>query len=135
MINPTNVVKNTSTTAAAITNRKCEITEMLCGVLESITNSHSHSLEVETTLDHELIEGEVISDEEDEKTLCKEFSLDYMPKAVSFYDEINPQTGKRKERWEIVKHRFRRIPHQNYLARFRHSLEKHSTKKTQARQN
>ena len=50
-------------------------------------------------------------------------------KAVSFYDESNPQTEKRKRRWKTVKHHFCRIPHQRYIARFRHYLEKHGTKK------
>ena len=135
---------NTSTVA----NRECEVAELLCGVLESIANSHSHTIEVETTLGHELADGELIHDVEDEDTveetwdrewntededeesvLCKQFSLDYMTKAVNFYDEVNPETGKRKRRWETVKHHFRRIPHQTYLARFRHYLEKHGTKK------
>lgn len=163
MINPANVVKvfadrasnllsstssNTSTTSV-ITNRECEVAELLCGVLESITNSHSHFFEVETILDHDPVQDDLINDvecenedegaldpdwngdeeDEDEKALCREFSLDYMTKAVNFYDEINPKTGKRKRRWETVKHNFRRIPHQNYLARFRHYLKKHGTKK------
>ena len=52
-----------------------------------------------------------------------------MVKAVKFYEEMNPQTGERKRRWETVKHNFRRIPHQVYLSRFRHYLERHGTKK------
>ena len=46
------------------------------------------------------------SDDDEEKTLCKQFSLDHMAKAVEFYDEINPQTGKRKRRWQTGKHNF-----------------------------
>ena len=82
-----------------------------------ITSSHSHTFEVETTLDHELADDELIddveredtaeeasdpdwndehADEDEEKASCKRFSLDYMAKAVKFYDEINPQTEKRK---------------------------------------
>jgi len=117
-------------------------------VLESVTNSHSYTFEVEATLDHESVDGELINDMEyedeterlsdpdwideepdEDKALCKEFSLDYMTRAVNFYDEINPETGKRKRRWETVKHHFRRIPHQKYLSRFRRYLEKHGTKK------
>ena len=160
MINPTNVVKifadrvsnslSRSTLIAAVTatNRECEVAELLYGVLESITNSHSHTFEVETTLDHESGDDEVLNDvddedtiqetwdpswneddEDDEDTLCKQFSLDYMARAVNFYDEINPHTGKRKRRWATVKHNFQRIPHQIYLSRFRRYLEKHGTKK------
>ncbi|CAF1461217.1 unnamed protein product [Adineta ricciae] len=140
----------TATSASTVTHRECEVADLLCSVLESITSSHSHTFEVETTLDHELVDNELIDDvecedtaeeasdpnwndenedENEEKALCKRFSLDYMTKAVEFYDEINPQTGKRKRRWETVKHKFRRIPHQIYLSRFRRYLEKHGTKK------
>ncbi|CAF4610224.1 unnamed protein product, partial [Didymodactylos carnosus] len=125
-------VSNSATSATTVTNRECEVADLLCGVLESITSSHSHTVKVETTLDHELADDELINDvecedtdegtwdpnwndedeDEDEETaLCKQFSLDYMARAVKFYDEINPQTGKRKRRWETVKHNFQRIPH------------------------
>ncbi|CAF1093748.1 unnamed protein product, partial [Didymodactylos carnosus] len=43
-------------------------------------------------------------DEDEEAALCRQFSLDYMARTDKFYDEINPQTGKRKRRWETVKH-------------------------------
>jgi hypothetical protein len=163
MINPVNVAKifverasklpsstflNTSTSGNTITNRECEVADLLCGVLESIANSHSHTFEVETTLDHEPSESELINEGDDEieveemidpewtekedeedKELRKEFSFDYMKRAVNFYDEINPKTNKRKRRWETVKHNFQRIPHQTYIARFRHYLERHGTKK------
>jgi hypothetical protein len=42
---------------------------------------------------------------------------------------VDPDWNGDKRRWETVKHHFRRIPHQNYLAQFRHYLEKHGTKK------
>jgi hypothetical protein len=166
MINTANVVKifadrasnlsstvaNSGTSATAVTNREYEVADLLCSVLESITSSHSHTFEVETTLDHELTDDELIDDaecedaddetsdpnwndpdededEDEEKTLRKQFSLEYMAKAIKFYDEINPQTGKRKRRWATVKHNFQRIPHQVYLSRFRRYLERHGTKK------
>ncbi|CAF1602382.1 unnamed protein product, partial [Didymodactylos carnosus] len=136
MINPTNGVKifgdrvsnllspttsNTSTVTITTTNRECEVAELLYGVLESITNSHSHTFEVESTLDHDLADDELFNDagdedttqetwdpswneddEDDDKALCKQFSLDSMTTAVNFYDEINPHTGKRKRRWETA---------------------------------
>ena len=66
MINPANVVKifadrasnllfstfsNTSIATSTITSRECELAELLCGVLESIINSHLHTFEVEITLE------------------------------------------------------------------------------------
>lgn len=167
MINPVNVMKvfvdrasglfctipsNKATTTATFTNRECEVADLLCGVLESIASSDSHTIDIETTLDHELVNGELVNDvdyedtaeetsdpnwndegehddEDEEKALCKQFSLDYMTKAVNYYDEINPQKGKRKRHWATVKNHFRRIPYQLYLSRFRRYLEKHGTKK------
>ena len=163
MINPANVVKvfadrvssllscnisNTSTDKNNITNRECEVAELLCGVLESIVNSQSHTCEVETTLDHDSAESELINgveyenevektfdsewsgeEEGEDKAIYKEFSLEYMTRAVNSYDEVNPKTGKRKRRWETVKHHFWRIPHQTYIAQFRRYLEKNGTKK------
>jgi hypothetical protein len=144
------IVSNSATSVSTVINRECEVPDLLCSALESITSNHSHTFEVDTTLDYELADDELINDvgcedtaeqtwdpnwndededEDEEKALCKQFSLDYMAKAIKFYDEINPQTGKRKRRWESVKHNFQRIPHQNYLSRFRRYLEKHETKK------
>ena len=164
MINPVNIVKffadrvsnslfftlSDTLTTTTVTNRECEVAKMLCNVLESITDSHLHSLEIETTFDHELVTAELIydveyedeaevedtfdpnwnSDEDDEeKKLCKEFSLEYINKTVNFYDKINPKTEKRKQQWKTVKHHFQRIPHQNSLTQFRHYFEKQGTKK------
>jgi DNA-binding ferritin-like protein (Dps family) len=163
MINPLNVMKifsdrastllpsgfsESTTTSNIITNREYEVGELLCGVLESVINSHSHTVDIETTLDHEALESELIDEmkheneveealnpewsdegEDEDKAFCKEFSLEYMTRAVNFYDEVNPNTGKRKRRWDTVKHNFQRIPHQNYIARFRDYLERFGTKK------
>ncbi len=52
-----------------------------------------------------------------------------MTRVINFYDEVNPKTGQRKRRWSTVKHNFYRIPHQNYIARFRRYLERHGAKK------
>ena len=77
MINSTNVVKifaeqaskslsSVASTTSTVTNRECEVAELLCGTLESITNSHCYFTEVETTLDYELDE-----DTDEDKELCK----------------------------------------------------------------
>ncbi|CAF1532191.1 unnamed protein product [Adineta ricciae] len=102
MINLANVVKifvnrasnSLSSVASAIstvTNRECEVAELLCDVLESITKSHSHSIEVETTLDHELVDGELIDDVEDEDADEETWDPDWNHDA---------HIGKRKRRWE-----------------------------------
>lgn len=80
----------------------------MCGALESITSSHSHTIEVETTLDHRVDNDALINDAEyedtvgeipdvdwndedeyDEIALGKQFPLEYMTRAVNFNDGIN----------------------------------------------
>ena len=82
MINPANVVKifadrasnlsstvsNSAISKTNVTKRECEVADLLCSVLELITSSHSHTFEVETTLDHELADDELIDDVEREDT-------------------------------------------------------------------
>ena len=104
-------------TTTTITNRECEVFEMLCIVLESSTTSRSHFFEVETAPDHESVDVKLIydveyvaetedafdhdwnSNEDDEKkVLYKESQFGYMTKAVNSYDKTNPKTSKRKRR-------------------------------------
>ena len=59
---------NNATATTTITNRECEVADLLCDVLKSITGSQSHTIEVETTLDHELADGNLINDIECEDT-------------------------------------------------------------------
>lgn len=161
MINPSNVVKivaehvsglslssTSNASTAAYTNREREIADLLCGVLESVTDSDGNTFEVESTLDYESEDDECENDvdeddisqemgdpdwkeedDDDDKALNEQFSLDYMARAVAFYDEVNPNTGKRRRRWETVKHNFQRIPHRYYISRFRDYLDKHGTMK------
>jgi hypothetical protein len=105
---------------------------------------HEH----ETTLDYAIPDSEldgcevdpddchedVDYDEEDtEPKVFEDFSLSYMKRALEFYDAINPKTGQRKHTWKNVKHHFRRIPYQYYMARFRKYLEEEGTKKQKNR--
>ena len=91
MINPVNFVKvfgdqalkllpstasNTSTDTT-ITNRKREGADLLCGVLESITNSPSHTIEVETTLDHEFADDGWTEDVDYEDTTKETWDRDW----------------------------------------------------------
>ena len=82
MINPASVVKifadrapnlpsivsNSATCATTVTHRESEVADLLCSVLESATSSHSHTFEVETTLDHESADNELTDDVECEDT-------------------------------------------------------------------
>ena len=84
--------------------------DQLCSVLKSIINSHSHTFEFESTLDHGPDEGELTDEIEDEnaedeelldldyfskenedRILLNKFSIEYMALAINFYDEANPK--------------------------------------------
>ena len=55
-------LSNTLSSGNTIRNREYEVAELLCGILESIANSHSHTIEVETTRDYEPSESELINE-------------------------------------------------------------------------
>jgi hypothetical protein len=102
MTNPANVVKifadrasnllsivSNNATSTTVTNRECEVADLLCDVLESITSSHSHTFEVETTLDHELVDDELINDVECEDTAEQTWYDDQISKAKSSKAKIS----------------------------------------------
>ena len=123
-----------------------EIASQLFDALKSILTSSSYDHEYATTLDYSTPDTEIdgceenpdepINDqdyeEEDSETpVYQNFSFGYMKQVIEFYDDIDQKTGKREHRWKNVKHQFRRIPYQYYLARFRTYIEESGTKKQQ----
>ena len=77
----------------------------------------------------ELITDQDYEEEDSETPIYGSFSFGYMKRAIEFYDDIDQKTGKRKHSWKNVKHQFRRIPYQYYLACFRAYIEESETKK------
>ena len=88
----------------------------LFDILESIITSHSYTYDYETTLDYdsrgeefdwcEQGEDNALTDPDfdidveeasanSSMTALESFSLDYIPRALVYYDEINPKTGKK----------------------------------------
>jgi hypothetical protein len=126
--------------------REQEIADHLGEILNSIINSHTYTVESETTLDYistELSEDDVdqygsddseldpdFNDTGDDKdgVLLQKFSLDYMKKVVEYYDEKDPLTGKRRRSWKNVQHRFKRVRDLSYIRRFRAYIEKGGTR-------
>jgi hypothetical protein len=51
-----------------------------------------------------------------------------MKEVVEFAD-AKDSTGKRRRSWKTIHHRFRSLPNQGYVARFRHYLEHGGTKR------
>ncbi|CAF1071767.1 unnamed protein product [Rotaria sordida] len=159
MINPHNVLKVLSNltsnkvshnSSSSINHDEEHVALNLYKCSESILESTSHTFETENMLDHddELDDEDVedflpltFTDEHldpikdtdyeliDEYNLQNHFSLDYMKRVVDYYDEINPITGKRKRKWQTVKHRFQRVPNPQCITRFRKYIEAGGTKK------
>ncbi|CAF1148820.1 unnamed protein product [Rotaria sordida] len=159
MINPHNVLKVLSNltsdklfrySPSSINSEEEHVASNFYKCLESILKSTSHTFETENTLDHadELDDEDIkdslpststdehldpIKDTDyepiDEYNLQNHFSLDYMKRVVDYYGEINPITGKRKRKWQTVKHRFQRVPNPQCIASFRKYIEAGGTKK------
>ena len=58
-----------------------------------------------------------------------DFSLEYMKKVVSYYDEKDPNTDERKHSRRSFHHSFKNISDRTYITRFRKYLVAHGTKK------
>ena len=121
-----------------------DIASQMFDALKSILTSSSYDHEYATTLDYSTPDTEIDGCEEDpdepitdqdyeeedsETPVYKSFSFGYMKRAIEFYDDIDQKTGKRKHSWKNVKHQFRQIPYQYYMARFRTYIEESATKK------
>ncbi|CAF3274932.1 unnamed protein product [Rotaria sp. Silwood2] len=120
-----------------------ELADQLFNVFESIWTSTTYNEEDETTLDNNTSDNEIDdckddSDErsddpdykeDDEKPVFESFTMSYMTRALDYYHEINPKTGKRSHSWKSIQYKFRRITHQSYMARFRDYVEQKGIKK------
>jgi hypothetical protein len=97
----------------------------------SFDNTHEdENYEAETDEENDpTFYGTESEKELEDDTLLQKFSLKYMTNVIDFYDEINETTGKRKYTWKSLQHRFKRVSHIRYLARFRKYIENHGTKK------
>ncbi|CAF3157962.1 unnamed protein product [Rotaria sp. Silwood2] len=121
-----------------------EIVRFLLEVIENIQKCTSFEVESETTLDHD--DDNVFSDPEDESIdsnfdetedvesppTTMNCTLDYMRKVIDYYDACD-STGRKRHAWKSTKHRFKIIPHQQYIARFRHYIEQDGTKREKMR--
>ena len=121
-----------------------EVATHLREMLVSILTSHSYTHENQTTLDYSTPNSEFDGcvedpdnpsqdpdyEEDDRETPVFEcFSLSYMKRALEYYDDVNPKTGKSRHTWNNVKHQFQRIPYQYYLHNFCKYVEHGGTKK------
>ncbi|CAF2847958.1 unnamed protein product [Rotaria sp. Silwood2] len=130
-----------------VINHEEQIVSHLFDILESLVNSSDFNVHVETTLDYSSSidsdnddEGSDESsdnltddsDYEEQQTTTRygleNFALDYMQRALEYYDAIDPKTQKRIHTFKGLRSRFPCVTHQAYLSRFRTYLQNNGTK-------
>jgi hypothetical protein len=125
-----------------------EIAQHLAEIINFLCNRKQFEYEEETTLDfyydqhdndgdeteeEEDSESESGSDYEVENDVNEQhhqlsnYSIEFMQQVVDFADEIN-ESGKRCRTWKSIHHRFRTLPNQGYISRFRKYLEQRGTR-------
>ncbi|CAF1101351.1 unnamed protein product, partial [Rotaria magnacalcarata] len=116
-------------------------------IIDDVCNSTSYQIESNTTLDYD--NEEQYGDFEDEDTdsadesidpgfdesaegdnmmIHAKFNLEFMKKVIDYYD-ARDQKGRKKHTWKSTQHRLKSITHREYIARFRHCIEQHGTKR------
>ncbi|CAF1018385.1 unnamed protein product [Rotaria sordida] len=96
---------------------------------ESQASEDNQELESEEEIEdnEEQMDSTEEEEENDDKQPTRKFSLDYMKRVLDYYDEVD-QNGKHKHSWKSVSHRFTRIPHRQYIVRFRDYVSRHGSK-------
>ncbi|CAF4470333.1 unnamed protein product, partial [Didymodactylos carnosus] len=75
----------------------------------------------------EEVDEEESKSEKDKRHLAN-YSLDFMQEVVDYADEKD-KNGKRRRSWKTVRHRYKSVPNQSYVSRFRTYLQQHGTKR------
>ena len=117
-----------------------KIVHSLLEIIDSVSECTSFEVESETTLDYD--DDDAFSDSEAEnmdpdfdETENTEssanqmnFTLEYMKKVIDYYDACD-SNGRKKHTWKSTKHKFKAVPCQQYISRFRHYIEQHGTRR------
>lgn len=125
-----------------------EVAEHLAEIIISFCNRKQFAYEQETTLDfyphHDEDDGDGYEEEQDDNTdsdsdyddeddsiekypKLTSYSFEFMQKVIDFVDEKG-SSGKRRRTWKSIHHRFRNLPNQGYISRFRKYLEQNGTR-------
>ncbi|CAF3324932.1 unnamed protein product [Rotaria socialis] len=159
VMNPANIVdclcdlvKNNLSlhSTSDISSKEREIAQHLCETIVTFNKCKRVEYEEETTLDlYEMsndYESEVddttshdddsseaddeLESEEKEREGCnvKGYSLEYMKEVVAYAD-AKDSSGKRRRSWKTVHHKYKKVPDQAYISRFRNYIEQQGTKR------
>lgn len=131
-----------------------EIAQYLAEMINSLCNRKQFEYKEETTLDFyqddydsdeddEIEDGidkvdsdndyEVEDDVNAEHHKLSNYSIEFMQQVVDFAYETD-EFGKRRRTWKSVHRRFRTLPHQSYVSRFKKYLEQDGTRRQKTQQ-
>ncbi|CAF4551855.1 unnamed protein product, partial [Didymodactylos carnosus] len=131
--------------SAPPSQKEVEVAENLYETIKSVKSATTYRYEEETTLDvgddpfgyssssEDEEEGRLVNyseseEEDDNKRHLTNYSLEYMQEVVDYADATD-RNGKRRRSWKTVHHKFKALPNQGYISRFRTYLEQHGTKR------
>ena len=128
-----------------------EVAIYLAEIINSLCNRKQFEHQEETTLDFYYNENDDETEEEDndkiendtdyefeddvnqQKHELSNYTIEFMQQVVDYADETD-ESGKRRRTWKSVHRRFRTLPHQSYVSRFRKYLEQHGTRQQKIQQ-
>jgi hypothetical protein len=126
-----------------------EIAQYLAEIITSLCNRKQFEYAEETTLDFYYdqydYEGDECEEEDDDDESESDsdydiendvnekypnlgnYSIEFMQQVVDYADEKD-ESGKCRRTWKSIHHRFRTLPHQSYVSRFRKYIENNGTR-------
>ena len=153
MMNPSNIVgclcdfvKNnlSSYLTSDISSKERQIAQHLCETTVTFNKCKRFEYEEETTLDLDEMSNDYESkfddntfhdddsfeaddewesgEKEREAYSVKGYSLNYM-KGVVAYADAKDSSGKRRRSWKTIHHKYKKVPEQSYISRFRKYIE------------
>ncbi|CAF4175608.1 unnamed protein product, partial [Rotaria sordida] len=147
-----NLLKHNLTlnSTSCISQKEREVAQHLCETITTLNECKSFEFEEETTLDVGETSNED-ENEDDKNTFyddnsseaddeweskenerehhdLSDYSLAYMKEVVAYAD-AKDSSGKRRRSWKSVHEKYKRIPAQTYISRFRKYLEQQGTKR------
>ena len=161
-MNPSNIVNclvelvqtNLTVSSTHVTQNEREVAHFLFDTIISFANCKRYRYEEETTLDL-VNDSDPYSDSDEERVYndshsseaddewkgtknaaephhLTEYSEEFMRDVVDYADAKN-KNGKRRRTWKTVYHRFKILPSQTYVSRFRKYLKYKGTKRRSSR--
>ncbi|CAF3871051.1 unnamed protein product, partial [Rotaria sp. Silwood1] len=147
-----NLLKDNLTlnSTSCVSQKEREVAQHFCETITKLNECKIFEFEEETTLDVGETSNEYENeddkntfyddnssgaddewdskDNERERHDLSDYSLEYMKEVVA-YTDAKDSSGKRRRSWKSVHEKYKRIPAQTYISRFRKYLEQQGTKR------